>query len=124
MVLPLSEVGAILDIVPGYRQGVRIELVGLTIMGPTAHLVPNGVQMCPHEIQGQLGGNQKLHMMPVHVVNVGRTEEAPVQNYLDLLIAQSVHVRQQFSQWFHVGNVSCQLPVIKWQAGLLPEEQG
>jgi len=93
-------------------------------MSPTADLVPNGVQMSFHEVQGQFGGNQELHMMPVHVIDVGRTEEAPVQDHLDLLTAQSVHVSQQFPQRFHVGNISGQLLVIKWQAGLLHEEQG
>ena len=71
-------------------------MAGLIVVGPGAHLLSNGLQMRLHELQGSLGGNQELHVMPVHIVDVGRAEEAPIQNHLDLLIAQGVHVRQQF----------------------------
>jgi len=109
-------VGTVLNIVPRNRQGTHIELVGMIIVGPTTHRVSNGLQVRLHELQGKLGGNQKLYVVPVQLVDVACTEEASVQNHLDLLVAQRVHVGQQLPQCLHVGNVSCQFPVIKGHA--------
>jgi len=86
------------------------------VICPVAHLLPHGIQMGLHDFQGQLGANQKLHVMAVQVVDVAGAEEAAVQDNLDLLITQGVHVRQKLPQCFHIGNVSRQLPVIKRQA--------
>ena len=52
-------------------------------------------------------------MMSIQIVNAGRAEEAPVQNHLDLLIAEGVHVGEQFLQCGHIGNVSRKLAIIK-----------
>ena len=76
-----------------------------------------------YQFQRQLGGNEKLQMMSVQIVDVGCTEESPIQNHFDLLISQRVHVGQQFPERLHVGDVSRQLPVIERQTVLLTEKQ-
>ena len=55
-------------------------------------------------------------MLTIQLVDIGGTIKPSVENHLDLLLAQGVHVGQQFGQRLDVGNVSGQFQVIKGQS--------
>ena len=62
--------------------------------------------------------------MPVQAVYIGGTVKPPVLNYLELLVAQGIHINQQSFQGFDIGDIAGQFTVVKRQTGLLTEKQG
>ena len=62
-------------------------------------------------------------MVLTQVINVGLTVKSSVHDQFDFVIPEEINVRQEILNRFNVGNVTCQLAVIKRQVGFFTEAE-